>query len=182
MISKLTTTDNYFNQKLDKLLSWESVSDDGVLNTVKTILKDVEENGDDALINYCNKFDNLGIDNINQIVIVNDRLKESFDKITKKQRDALQSAKERIEFFHQKQKRTSITENANIDGSSGFNFVEENGTMLGQKITPLSRIGLYVPGWKGGLSVFSFNECYSRQSCRGKRVNYGCANTKRRGQ
>jgi histidinol dehydrogenase len=148
MTSKLTTTDNDFNQKLDKLLSWESVSDDGVLNTVKTILKDVEENGDDALINYCNKFDNLGIDNINQIVIVNDRLKESFDKITKKQRDALQSAKERIEFFHQKQKRTSITENANIDGSSGFNFVEENGTMLGQKITPLSRIGLYVPGGK----------------------------------
>jgi histidinol dehydrogenase len=70
MISKLTTTDNDFNQKLDKLLSWESVSDDGVLNTVKTILKDVEKNGDDALINYCNKFDNLGIDNINQIVIV----------------------------------------------------------------------------------------------------------------
>jgi histidinol dehydrogenase len=148
MISKLTTTDNDFNQKLDKLLSWESVSDDGVLNTVKTILKDVEKNGDNALINYCNKFDNLGIDSINQIIISNNRLKESFDKITKKQRDALQSAKERIEFFHQKQKQESITENANIDDSSGFNFVEESGTMLGQKITPLSRIGLYVPGGK----------------------------------
>jgi histidinol dehydrogenase len=140
MIQTLTSTDRDFNQKLEKLLSWESVSNQTVLTIVQDILKNVQRNGDDAIIEYCNTFDNLNINTIDEIIIDNATLKKSFDAISTKQRDALVAAKERIEKFHITQQQQSV--------GNGFNFVEENGTMLGQKVTPLDKAGLYVPGGK----------------------------------
>lgn len=140
MIQKLHTQDSNFTQTLEDLLKWESVSSDDVLQTVKNILKDVKTNGDDALLTYSNRFDNLNIDDINQIIVSREELQQSFDKITDEQKNALQTAKDRIEYFHQKQQQESL--------GNGFDFVEKNGTMLGQKITPLQKVGLYVPGGK----------------------------------
>ena len=136
MITKLNSKDIDFQKKLKKLSSWESVANESVVQIVKDILFDVKKNGDEAVIKYSNKFDNLKATSVNNFIIKKDKLEQSFNNLNLEQKTALKVAKTRIEAYHKKQK---------IDS---WRFTEDNGTMLGQKVTALNKVGLYVPGGK----------------------------------
>jgi len=135
-ISQLNSKQNDFWQQLDKTLAWESVSDDAVFNTVNNILKDVKKRGDAAVIEYTNKFDRVTINNMSELEIPQSRLEESLNKIPADQRTALEKAAARVRAYAEHQKIES------------WSYTEDDGTLLGQQVTPMDRAGLYVPGGK----------------------------------
>jgi len=135
-IKKLKTTDNDFQQQLNDLLAWQNVSDESVNQTVRDILSDVRTNGDAAVLNYTQKFDRHPATDIKALKVPQARLQEALDNLEAAQRDALIFAAERIKKYHVHQKQDS------------WQYTEEDGTVLGQKITPLDKVGLYVPGGK----------------------------------
>jgi len=136
MIKRLSTSDSDFKAQLDALLSWNDSVNDDVQTAVKAILADVKTKGDSALINYTNQFDHQNITHASDLIIERDALEQALERIDSTQRDALQAAAERIRVYHEHQKQDS------------WQFIEPNGTVLGQKVTPLDRVGLYVPGGK----------------------------------
>ncbi len=136
MISKLSSTQADFQEKLSSLLSWEGVSNNDVAKTVDDIIANIRKTGDQALVDYTNKFDRMSAADIGELTIEVAALKEAFDTLGEKEKTALQTAADRVRIYHQKQKQNTWT------------YVEDDGTMLGQKITPLDRVGLYVPGGK----------------------------------
>jgi len=135
-ILRLRSSDSDFSQQLERRLAWESVSDQAVNDTVREIISAVRQRGDSALIEYSNKFDRLKVTSMQQLVIDQAALQNSLGKIDKAQRDALELAAQRIEAYHRRQ------------SASDWSYQESDGTLLGQKITPLDRVGLYVPGGK----------------------------------
>ena len=136
MIARLSTQQSDFQEKLSKLLAWESVSNTDVAQTVDDIIANIRQNGDQALIDYTNKFDGMDVSDISALTVDQSALKKAFDSLAEKEKSALQSAADRVRDYHQKQKQDTWT------------YTEDNGTLLGQKITPLDRVGLYVPGGK----------------------------------
>jgi len=136
MITQLSSTQADFQEKLSKLLAWESVSNTDVAKTVDDIIANVRQNGDQTLIDYTNKFDGMDVSDISALTVDQSALKKAFDSLAEKEKSALQSAADRVRDYHQKQKQDTWT------------YVDDSGTMLGQKITPLDRVGLYVPGGK----------------------------------
>jgi len=135
-ISQLNSKQNDFWQQLDQTLAWESVSDEQVFNTVKDILADVRKRGDEAVIEYTNKFDRLNTKNMSDLEVSPARLQESLNRITAEQREALERAAERVRAYAEHQKIES------------WSYTEDDGTLLGQQVTPMDRAGLYVPGGK----------------------------------
>ncbi|MEB4591443.1 histidinol dehydrogenase [Candidatus Thiothrix sp. Deng01] len=135
-IKELNTRDANFWQEMQDLLAWESVSDDAVFNTVNGILKDVRTRGDEAVVEYTNRFDRMSAGSMAELEIPAARLQEALNKITPGQRDALQLAAERIKAYAERQKMDS------------WSYTEADGTLLGQQVTALDRVGLYVPGGK----------------------------------
>ena len=135
-IKRLNSSDSDFQSQLDALLAWESVSDDAVFNTVKNILSDVRRNGDAAVLEYTKKFDRLDAASMADLTIGAARLKQAYENIEPVQREALERAAQRVRTYHDKQKMES------------WSYTEDDGTMLGQQITALDRVGLYVPGGK----------------------------------
>jgi len=136
MIARLSTQQADFQEKLSKLLAWESVLNTDVAQTVDDIIANIRQNGDQALIDYTNKFDGMDVSDILALTVDQSALKKAFDSLAEKEKTALQSAADRVRDYHQKQKQDTWT------------YTEDNGTLLGQKITPLDRVGLYVPGGK----------------------------------
>ncbi len=135
-IKRLNSSDAGFQSQLDELLAWESVSDDAVFNTVKGILADVRRRGDEAVLEYTKKFDRLDVSSMADLTIDADRLKKAYDIIEPEQREALETAAKRVREYHDKQKMQS------------WSYKDEYGTLLGQQVTALDRVGLYVPGGK----------------------------------
>ena len=136
MINKFSTQDRDFDTKLNSLIAWESASNEEVGRSVEKIINDVKVNGDASVLDYTNQFDSLKAESISELIVSKERLKESFDNLAIEQKNALLTAAERIKSYHQNQVQESWT------------YPEDDGTMLGQKITPLDRAGLYVPGGK----------------------------------
>ena len=136
MIKKLSSTNKDFESELSLLVSWESVSNDEVAKTVSKIIKDVKNNGDKSLLELTQKFDQLKAESISELIISKKRLKESYDKLNIDQKNSLNVAAKRIKTYHQKQIQES------------WSYKDEDGNLLGQKIDPLTRVGLYVPGGK----------------------------------
>jgi len=136
MIAKLSSTQPDFQKNLDKLLAWESVSNTNVAKTVDDIIANIRAQGDQALVDYTNQFDRMSANNMSELTIELSALKEAFDTLDTKEKIALKTAADRVRTYHDKQKQGTWT------------YTEDNGTMLGQKITPLDRVGLYVPGGK----------------------------------
>ena len=136
MMNKFSTQDRDFDSKLDSLIAWESASNEEVVRSVEKIINDVKVNGDASVLEYTNKFDSVKVESISELIVSKERLKESFDNLAIEQKNALLTAAERINSYHQKQVQESWT------------YTEDDGSMLGQKITPLERAGLYVPGGK----------------------------------
>ena len=135
-IRRLNAADADFASHLDHLLSWESVSDDGVNERVLEIIKAVRERGDAALVELTQRFDGLQVASMADLILPRARLEQALERITPAQREALEIAAERVRSYHERQKQDSWT------------YTEADGTVLGQKVTPLDRAGLYVPGGK----------------------------------
>jgi len=125
-----------FNTKIDQILSWESVSDDRVNQVVKDVVLDVRQRGNQALMDYTAKFDQLSLSDESALEISHERLERALANLPADQRKALEISAQRVEAYHQHQKTES------------WRFEEADGTMLGQQVTPLDRVGLYVPGGK----------------------------------
>ncbi|WP_213662710.1 histidinol dehydrogenase [Stutzerimonas stutzeri] len=135
-IRRLNAADADFARHLDHLLSWESVSDDGVNARVLEIIQAVRTRGDAALVELTQRFDGLEVSSMADLILPRARLEQALERITPEQRKALELAAERVRIYHERQKQDSWT------------YTEADGTVLGQKVTPLDRAGLYVPGGK----------------------------------
>ena len=135
-MTRLDTRDADFWTRLDRLLAWESVSDAGVNETVNRIIADIRARGDAALIEYTGRFDGWTPDGAAALQLPAARLAQAWACIDAAQRDALARAAERIRAYAERQKM------------DGWTYTEADGTLLGQQVTPLDRVGLYVPGGK----------------------------------
>ena len=135
-IRKLNTADADFQQQLDGLLAWESVSDGEVNRVVQEVIADIRSRGDAALVDYTNRFDGWQAQSPGDLEIPLARLKQAWETIPADQQAALQHAAERVRAYAERQKM------------EGWTYTEADGTVLGQQITPLDRVGLYVPGGK----------------------------------
>ncbi len=135
-IRRLSSVSANFSVDLNNLLAWESVSDPLVAQTVAAIISDVRLKGDAAVIEYTNRFDRRDLKSIDDIKISSDDLARALASITVEQLEALNVAAKRVQDYHEHQRQDS------------WQFSESDGTVLGQKITPLDRVGLYVPGGK----------------------------------
>ncbi|VAX08632.1 Histidinol dehydrogenase [hydrothermal vent metagenome] len=135
-IRELNTVDAGFDQQLEALLAWESVSDQRVKQTVDEIIADIRDRGDAALLDYTRRFDRWEPAGAEALEIPLEKLERTWNSIPWKQREALEMATGRIRSYAEHQKMAS------------WSYTEDNGTMLGQQVTPLDRVGLYVPGGK----------------------------------
>lgn len=135
-IKRLNSTDTDFQSTLAALLAWDSVSDQTVQQTVRDILAQVKSRGDAAVLEYTNRFDRLTLGDVSQLEIPLQRLVEAYNGLPADQVAALNIAAQRVRRYHEHQKQES------------WSYTEDDGTLLGQQITALDRVGLYVPGGK----------------------------------
>lgn len=135
-VTRLMTTDADFDERLNTLLAWEGVSDAGVQIRVEEILSNVRQQGDLAVLDATRRFDRLDATSMDDLRLTQEQLKTAYDTLPEAQQEALADAAERIRRYHQKQKSTS------------WQYTEADGTLLGQKVTPIDRAGIYVPGGK----------------------------------
>ena len=135
-IKRLDSSSAGFWDALEQLLAWEGVSDDKVNATVREILHNVRKRGDAAVLEYTNRFDRMNAQSMASLEIPAERLQEALNKISAEQRQALELSAERVRAYHAHQKQES------------WSYTEADGTLLGQQVTPLDRVGLYVPGGK----------------------------------
>ena len=135
-IKKLSSADAGFHAALEKLLAFEDAHDAVVDATVADILTDIKTRGDEALLEYTRRFDRLEANSVAELELSRDCLNQALRSLSAVQRNALEQATARVRAYHEKQLAQS------------WSYTEPDGTLLGQKITPLSRVGLYVPGGK----------------------------------
>lgn len=135
-IKRLSTRQADFDATLTKLLAFEETADEKLEATVASILANVKKRGDAAVLEYTRKFDRLPLADAAAMELPQAELKAAFDNLPSEQRSALEQAAKRVTAYHQKQVQSSWT------------YTEADGTMLGQQITALDRVGLYVPGGK----------------------------------
>jgi len=138
MIRKLDSTQDDFQETLDALLAFEAETDDAIEGAVAKIIADVRARGDDAVLEYTNRFDRTKAASMADFDITQPELDAALAALPGAQRAALQTAADRIRAFHERQKQEL----------QGFTYTEADGTILGQRITPLDRVGIYVPGGK----------------------------------
>jgi len=135
-IRRFSTTDSNFDEQLKQLLAFETAQDDSVDEVVAKILKDVKHRGDAAVIEYTNRFDKTSATNLAELEVSQAELQAALTSLPSDQREALQSAADRVRIYHEKQLMAS------------WSYTEADGTLLGQQVTALDRVGLYVPGGK----------------------------------
>ena len=136
MITQLKTNDADFLSQLDRLLAWEQSTDSEVVTTVSAILEDVRQRGDAALLEYTAKFDRVEAASAAELELTSNELEAALDAIDDGHRQALEAAADRVRAYAEHQKMES------------WSYTEADGTVLGQKVTPMDRAGLYVPGGK----------------------------------
>lgn len=133
---RLVSSDEDFSSQLTQLVSWEDVSDSQVVSSVDAILRDVRERGDEAVVDLTNRFDRRMLKNASEFFVDEQVIEAAVDNITKDQLVALKTAADRIRSYHLHQKQDS------------WSYQEANGNVLGQQVTPIGRVGVYVPGGK----------------------------------
>ncbi len=139
-IRQLDTTEPGFKDKLLAILAFEASEDEAIDRAAAGILADVKARGDAAVLDYTNKFDRLSAASVAALEIPRAELQAALDSLEPARRAALQAAADRVRAYHERQKQEC--------GSDGFTFTEADGTVLGQKVTPLDKVGIYVPGGK----------------------------------
>lgn len=135
-ITRLRSQDPSFADKLTELLHVDAAEDDAIEAATAKILQGIRTEGDQALLRYTQQFDRVPAATVADLEIKRDVWQAALDGLPSEQRQALEAAAQRIRSYHERQKQDSWT------------FTEDNGTVLGQQITPLDRVGLYVPGGK----------------------------------
>lgn len=135
-IRQLSSDSADFKQELDVLLAYEATADEKLEATVAAILEDVRLRGDAAVLEYTQKFDRLSLSAPADMELPREELRAAFEGLPTEQRVALEAAARRVTAYHQKQVQSS------------WSYTDEDGTLLGQQVTPLDRVGLYVPGGK----------------------------------
>ena len=135
----LSTADATFEADFKARLHWSAATDAGIEDVVAGILRDVQTRGDAAVLEYTNRFDGLNATSVAALELTQAELKAAFDAIPADQRDALQAAAKRVRSYHEAQKKAN---------GESWSYRDEDGTLLGQKVTPLDRVGIYVPGGK----------------------------------
>ena len=135
-IRRLDTEDADFSAHFNKLLQQNQSAENDVRHTVEAILKDVHENGDQALLSYTEKFDQVSAKQVSDLEITQQQMQQALAKITNEQRAALEVAAKRIQEHAKKQSLQSWTSK------------DEDGNELGQRVTALESVGVYVPGGK----------------------------------
>jgi histidinol dehydrogenase len=133
---RLDTADSDFERELDRLLAFENAQDAQIEQAVAGILLDVRRRGDAAVLEYTRRFDRVQISDMAALELPRARLERSLASLPAKQADALAVAASRIRAFHERQVVQS------------WSYTEADGTQLGQQVTPLERVGIYVPGGK----------------------------------
>ena len=135
-MNKLDASSVHFSEQLKKLLDWNEADDLDVQSRVLNIIADVRNKGDQAVIDYTNRFDHRDIKQATDLEFSKDKLKSAWEKLPVEQAQALQTAADRIKAYAEHQKLQS------------WQYAEADGTILGQKVTALPSVGLYVPGGK----------------------------------
>ncbi len=135
----LSTANTTFEADFKARLHWSAETDAGIEDVVANILRDVQTRGDAAVLEYTNRFDGLAVATVASLELTQTELKAAFDAIPADQRDALQAAAKRVRSYHEAQKKAN---------GESWSYRDEDGTLLGQKVTPLDRVGIYVPGGK----------------------------------
>jgi histidinol dehydrogenase len=140
-LTRLDSTQAGFAQTLRQLLAFEASEDAAIDQSVVQILQAVKTRGDAAVLEFTQRFDRLAtVSSMQALEIPQADLHAALASISSERRSALESAAERVRAYHEVQKREC--------GSAGFSYTEADGTVLGQKVTPLDRVGIYVPGGK----------------------------------
>ncbi|WP_066702121.1 histidinol dehydrogenase [Curvibacter delicatus] len=137
--ARLSTAEADFEAKFQARLHWSGETDAAIEQRVAEILADVRQRGDAAVLDYTARFDGLSAPNMAALELTQTDFKAAFDAIPLAQREALQSAAARVRKYHEAQKKAS---------GESWSYRDEDGTLLGQKVTPLDRVGIYVPGGK----------------------------------
>ncbi len=136
MISRLDASAPDFDRALDRLLKVDAEQDDAIDAAAARILRDVQTGGDDALLRFTREFDRVQAQSVSELEIPRHELESALAHLPSAQRNALEAAADRVRSYHEHQKQQS------------WSFTEPDGTRLGQQVTPLDRVGLYVPGGK----------------------------------
>ncbi|MDA0573277.1 histidinol dehydrogenase [Burkholderia gladioli] len=139
-IRKLDSSREGFAADLRAVLAFEASEDDAIERSVAAILADVKARGDAAVLDYTNRFDRLQAASVAALELRQNALEAALEGLEPKRRAALEAAAARVRGYHEKQKLEC--------GSHSWQYTESDGTVLGQKVTPLDRVGLYVPGGK----------------------------------
>lgn len=136
---RLATTAPDFEAAFQARLHWSADTDAAIEQRVADILADVQQRGDAAVLEYTQRFDGLQAASMHALELRADELKAAFDALPAAQREALESAARRVRSYHEAQKKAC---------GESWSYRDADGTLLGQKVTPLDRVGIYVPGGK----------------------------------
>jgi histidinol dehydrogenase len=136
---QLNTADAGFEAAFAARLHWSADTDAAIEQRVADILADVQQRGDAAVLEYTQRFDGLQATDVKALEITQAELQAALDSLPAVQREALQAAAARVRKYHEAQKKAS---------GESWSYRDEDGTLLGQKVTPLDRVGIYVPGGK----------------------------------
>ncbi|PUE11698.1 histidinol dehydrogenase [Limnohabitans sp. T6-5] len=136
---QLNTADAGFEAAFAARLHWSADTDAAIEQRVADILADVQQRGDAAVLEYTQRFDGLQAADVKALEITQAELQAALDSLPAVQREALQAAAQRVRMYHEAQKKAS---------GESWSYRDEDGTLLGQKVTPLDRVGIYVPGGK----------------------------------
>ena len=136
---QMNTAEAGFDAAFAARLHWSAETDAAIEQRVADILADVQQRGDAAVLEYTQRFDGLQAAHVQALEITQAELKAALDNLPVAQREALQAAAARVRQYHEAQKKAS---------GESWSYRDEDGTLLGQKVTPLDRVGIYVPGGK----------------------------------
>ncbi|MFZ6719065.1 histidinol dehydrogenase [Undibacterium sp. Ji49W] len=140
LITRLDTADADFSRKLTSLLAFEASEDEAIDRAAAQILASVKTSGDTAVLEATNRFDRLNASSVAALELTQEEMQAALASLNTERRTALETAAARVRAYHEIQKAEC--------GSAGFSYTEADGTVLGQKVTPLDRVGIYVPGGK----------------------------------
>lgn len=136
VINRLDSKDQGFAEQLAQLLAFDETQDSQIEFAVSEILADVRQRGDAAVVEYSRKFDGVRAQSMAELEVSQEQCQAALAALPAEQRNALIKAAERIRAYHERQQ------------TKGWSYEEDDGTVLGVKITPMDRVGLYVPGGK----------------------------------
>ena len=137
--ARLSTASATFEAEFKARLHWSAEADAAIEQVVADILADVQRRGDEAVLAYTRRFDRLDVDSLQALELTAAELRAAFETLPVEQKNALEAAARRVRSYHEAQKKAS---------GESWSYRDADGTLLGQKVTPLDRVGIYVPGGK----------------------------------